>query len=130
MTTSQFSDSSNPLIGGWKLLDAYLLKDNGEKEPIFPGLRGHILFLSDRMFCFTARNGADGTPDGVLLVYAGACKMTEDHFATTVDLTSIDGFLGTTQKRFFEIRGDILDIRAAGPDGKPMQSHLIWQRAK
>lgn len=131
MTMSQPAGSSSPLVGGWKFVTAYHVNDGtGEKQPLFPGLKGHILFLSDRMFCFTSRDAADGTPDGVLLVYTGPCKMGEDHFVTTVDMTSIDGYLGSTQKRFFTIDGDTLDIRPAGPDGKPMQSHLIWQRAK
>jgi hypothetical protein len=120
MTVVQSADSSKLILGGWKFVTAYQVKqETGEREPIFPGLKGHLIFLSDRMFCFTSRDAPNGVKDGVLLVYTGPCKVSADSFTTSVDMTSIDGYLGSKQKRFFKIDGDTLDIRPAGPDGTP-----------
>lgn len=128
MTASQSADSTKRILGAWQFVSAYQEKEGGEKMPLFPDLHGHLIFAADRMFCFTARDAADGTKDGVLLVYTGPCKIAPDSFTTTVDMTSINGYLGSEQKRFFTVDGDILDIKPAAPDGTPMNSHLIWHR--
>ena len=127
MTVSQSADSSNGILGTWKL--DYCYQENGnERVPIVPDLKGHIILLKDRMFCFTTRDSPDGVPDGLLLVYTGPYEVSEDFFITTVEFTSIQGYLGSKQKRFFKVDGDTLDIRPAAPDGSPLNRHLIWQR--
>src|SRR5262249_26534987 len=65
----------------------------------------------------------------------GPWSVTENSFTTTVDLSLIEPWLGTEQKRFFKLDGDRLEITtipSRRPEGRGALMHgpPLWQPMK
>lgn len=135
MTTTP---DSSPLLGAWKFVSA--TRTDPQTGAVTPGPEpqpyGYLIFLPDRMFAFISiKAPPPGSQDGpprkpFIMAYSGPFTVAEGSFTTSVDMTSIDGWLGTEQKRFYKLDGDTLDVVPAAQDGSPMRGRLLWRREK
>jgi len=155
VSTTNASDSSEQLLGRWSFAAMSVVNvDTGAETPAFDHApHGYLIFHPDRMFAFikmgpwrgapprtesAAGEGAQPPPTppprSSIMAYSGPWVITDDFFTTTVDMASIDAWVGTEQKRFFKLDGDRLEITTVPqqrPSGGPlMHGRLIWQRDK
>jgi hypothetical protein len=71
-----------------------------------------------------------------MLSYTGPYKLSENKFITDVDISWNEAWSGTSQERFFEVRGDSLTVMTAWfpnpnlPGGPIVRATLTLERAR
>ena len=112
--------------GVWRLKSCYLEHlQTGERTDLFgPNPNGVLTLLPEgRMFALLtpgerkrpASEADEASAFRNLLAYSGRYRLEPpDHFVTTVDVASLESWVGSEQSRKFRLDGDRLDI-TVGP---------------
>jgi hypothetical protein len=140
--------SSLDLYGTWRLVSWTVqvmetreqLRQFGDKPP------GFIHFTPEgRVFAVLTASGRKPVETqadqiaafGSLIAYTGRYCVDGNRLVTTVDVSADPAAVGTDLVRFFDVRGDDLEIKTApflsdkpslGLGDRQLQSFLLWQR--
>jgi lipocalin-like protein len=148
----QSGSAKEQLSGTWKLVSWKIVKANGElADPYMgPNLSGWLMYHPSGHMCgalmrperakFASNNAVGGTPEEIKAAfegYLGYCgsyevNQQERFVIHRVQLSWFPNWLGTEQKRFFELAGDRLTITAPPLTGlgEVTTHRLIWERLK
>lgn len=136
--------NAESLIGSWKLDSFELQSVNGEiSYPYGRELTGYLFYNEDGYMSaafMSADRGRIG--DGELseaakassydhfMAYTGPFEVSGDKVTHSVEVSSLEAFIGSVQERWFKIDGDQLDLLTAplavGSDA-PV-GRLVWHR--
>jgi hypothetical protein len=137
-------DNAQSLIGSWKLDSFELQSTTGEiSHPYGRKLTGYLFYNEDGYMSaafMSADRGRIG--DGELssaaeassydhfMAYTGPFEVNGDKLTHSVEVSSLEAFIGSVQERWFKIDGDRLDLLTAplavGRDA-PV-GRLVWHR--
>ena len=115
-TAENTAETSNPLVGTWKLEAFQIEFENHERQDAYDQPCGSLIITPDgRMLAIVADNGRQlNDPSSSLfdrmMAYSGPCHVSDDCFTTDVDVAWHPSWLGTKQTRYFKIEGDMLSI--------------------
>jgi len=132
------------LIGSWKL-DSFELKSaTGEiSHPYGEKLTGYLFYNEDGFMSaafMSAERGrigdgelskaAEASSYDLFMSYTGPFEVNGDKVTHSVEVSSLEAFIGSIQERWFKIDGDRLDLLTAplavGSDA-PV-GRLVWHR--
>jgi len=135
---------SSALIGSWKLESFELESTDGDVVyPYGQDLTGYLFYNEDGFMSAAFMNAERGQGgDGDLseaakvssydqfMAYSGPFEVNGDKIAHSVEVSSLEVWIGTVQERWFKIDGDRLDLLTAplavGSDA-PV-GRLTWSR--
>jgi len=148
-----FADDSAKIVGTWWKLVSFdaEIQETGELKPFFensPNPRGYIILTPEgRMMGIVTGEGRK-VPQTLedrsatwltMLAYSGMYRFEGDKFITKVDVSWMEGWVGTEQVRFYKLEGDRLKIISPwGPNrthpywgvGRTVRAILTWERMK
>lgn len=138
--------------GTWKLLSWKIEQANGEliDTAMGPNPSGLIMYHPDGHMCaaimrsdrpqFISSDALGGAPKEIkaafegYLSYCGSYQVNEqEHFVIhSIQVSWFPNWLGTEQKRFFQLDGDRLTLKTPPliGFGKPQIHRLIWERLR
>jgi hypothetical protein len=144
--------STDDLLGGWRLVSAEAVFDDGECRPEFgPTADGYLSYTPDGVVSATLgstdrpTSGASdplraSDSDVVLMsrdfiAYAGRFTVDADKDTVThhIQTASFTDWQGSGQERHVQVRGDLLLItRSPGTsaDGRSFRTELTWERVR
>jgi hypothetical protein len=148
-----FADDRAKIVGAWWKLVSFEaeIQETGELKPFFensPNPRGYLILTPEgRMMAIVTGEGRkipqtqeDRSATWLtMLAYSGMYRFEGDKFITKVDVSWMEGWVGTEQVRFFKLEGDRLKIISAwGPNrtnpylgvGRTVRGILTWEPAK
>ena len=142
------------LIGNWRLLSAKLRDENGEtSDPFGDDPVGYLAFLADGYVAwsmmrsgrpnFQSSNPLEATEKERAAAYAsyfsynGTYRIEGDKILIDVDVSLFPNWTGTEQTRFFEVRGDRLQVhtppmvlsarrRSAPSRSSGLPGRIVW----
>jgi hypothetical protein len=145
IATDMLAAQQSPLVGNWMLISSQVTVNNGAPTD-YPGPnpRGYLLLTPEgRMMAFLASSDRKfGTSDvdqaqllRSMLAYSGKYRVEGTDFITTVDVSSIEAWNGTEQRRHYTIDGDTLTIVTEPQPsllepGRSIVGKLVWEREK
>lgn len=152
VATAQTGPLKDQLAGTWKLVSWKIHRSNGEiiDPPNWVNPSGWIMYHPDGHMCatisgperpkFASGNALGGTPQEIkaafegFVGYCGTYEINEkERFVTHhVHLSWFPNWIGTDQKRFFEIAGNRVTISTPPLTvyGESQVHRLIWERMK
>lgn len=116
----------NNLIGTWSFVSCVAKTSTGERSyPWGQDSTGFISYTPDG-FVFVTRMSASDFES-----YCGRYTVSNNSVIHHVDLCSIKDFVGTNQKRYFEINNNELQLTTEPviADGVTHTAFLVWKRA-
>lgn len=139
------------LVGAWKL-ESYVerpLDGSPESYPLGSDAIGIIMYTPDGYMSaqlmrqgrplFASGDWLEGTAEeytgaASYIAYSGAYKVDEQRrtLSHSMYVSFFPNWLGQTQPRIVELKGDILRLSTASPirsNGKMVMSYLQWRRA-
>lgn len=143
LSTDILAADQNPLIGNWRLISNQIMIDNGAPLNL-PNSRGYlVLTVEGRMMTLTTwgerRFGSSDAEMGQLLrsmfAYSGKYRIEGSDFVATVDVSWIEAWNGTEQRRHYSIEGDRLTIISEPQPflldpTKSVVGKLVWERER
>ena len=134
----------NTLIGSWKLESFELeSKDGAVVYPYGQDLTGYLFYNEDGFMSAAFMNAERGpVGDGELsaaaqasnydqfMAYSGPFEAHGDKITHSVEVSSLEAWIGTVQERWFKIDGDRLDLLTAplAVGGDAPVGRLTWSR--
>ena len=137
-------EDGEALIGSWRLDSFELQSAAGEiSHPYGRKLTGYLFYNEDGYMSAAFMNADRGrTGDGELsqaaqvsnydqfMAYSGPFEVLGDKITHSVEVSSLEAFIGSIQERWFKIDGDRLDLLTAplavGSDASV--GRLVWHR--
>ncbi|HXZ68547.1 MAG TPA: lipocalin-like domain-containing protein [Alphaproteobacteria bacterium] len=131
------------LVGSWKLvLDVEIDDASGAEVPLMgKHPNGWLIFKpSGRMMALVTKEGRDdgnekSAEDALssMVSYTGRYHIEGNTLTTKVDAAWLEAWVGTEQKRSFELKGDqlrIMTMSQPGWNGRMQHATLTWEREK
>jgi lipocalin-like protein len=134
------TNTSNPLVGSWKLLSFQFESESGNQrfDAYDERPEGFAIFSEARvMFILTAGDRlATATADELfdrMMAYTGRYRVQGDRVITTVDSAWHPAWVGTEQTRLFKLDGDTLSLMSDFLDfpkfpGRRVRGTVVWKR--
>jgi len=135
------------IFGAWNLVAIEAEDENGNTSyPVSGNMTGRIIFtpegymsatiMTDGRPNFAANDLLSGTDDEkarateVYMSYSAKFRQDGDRVFSSVDISLLPNWIGTTQERILSFRGDqmVLSTVDIPLDGKTYTTHAIWQR--
>ena len=145
LATDIHAADQNPLVGNWRLVSNQITIDNSAPQD-FPGPnpRGYLILTAEGRMMALITSGerrfgnSDADMSGLLrsmLAYSGKYRVEGSDFVTMVDVSWIEAWNGTEQRRRYSIEGDRLTIVSApqpslSDPAKSVVGMLVWEREK
>jgi hypothetical protein len=132
--------ADSPLVGIWKLVAFQFEFENGERQDAYSNACGSLIITEDgRMFAILADNARqlNDPPSSLfdrMMAYTGRYHIeSDDAFVVEVDVSWQPSWLGTDQRRYFKIEGDMLWIISAPQQhpkhpGRTIRGIITWRR--
>ncbi len=140
--------TETPLTGTWRIV-SWENRDEEDniRKPLGDNPQGYIVYTKEGIVIVDVMAaGRPGVPDGELFACNGeaAIAAANSHVSYcgcyevlpggivhhNIEVCSFPNWIGGVQRRFFELQGDILTLRA--PDiqsgGKTVKAKVIWKR--
>ena len=145
MTSGAFGHENDKLVGTWKLVSASSKTSKGERSETPYGLNpvGFLTYSTDgrvtALISYGERSvlsGSSGTLEEqaeafrTFLAYAGRYTLTDNKVTHTIEISSIQNYVGRDLVRSVQFQGDriILITPPTLVNGKVQTVELIWQR--
>jgi hypothetical protein len=114
------------LVGTWSFVSCVAQTSTGESSnPWGHNSTGFLNYTPDGYVFVTRMSDSDFES------YCGKYTITDDTVVHHIDLCSMPAFVGTQQKRYFEIKNDELQLTTEPvlADGVTHTAFLVWKRA-
>jgi Lipocalin-like domain len=137
-------DTNNKLVGTWKLVSASTATSTGERNetPYGPGPAGLLTYTADgRVAAMISHGGRNSLPTFAKLneqaeafktffAYAGRYKLNGNEVIHSVEISSIQDYVGKDLVRSVKFQGDqiVLVTPPTPVKGKSQTFELIWGR--
>ena len=145
MTSGAFGHENDKLVGTWKLVSASssTSKGEGSETPYGPKPVGFLTYTADgritALISYSGRKALSGSAGTLeeqaeafrtFLAYAGRYTLTDDKVTHTIEISSIQNYVGRDLVRSVQFQGDriILITPPTLVNGKVQTVELIWQR--
>jgi hypothetical protein len=137
-------DGKSALIGSWRLVSFELEATDGSiSHPYGEELTGYLFYNEDGYMSSAFMSAARAQVEGEdlseaartsgydqFMAYCGGYRVLGDKITHSVEVSSLEVWIGTTQERWFKIDGDRLELVTAplsvGSD-TPV-GRLVWER--
>ena len=132
------------LIGSWRLDSFELQSTSGEiSHPYGRELKGYLFYNDDGYMSAAFMNADRGrTGDGELsraaeasnydqfMAYTGPFEVIGDKITHTVEVSSLEAFIGSIQERWYKVDGNRLELLTAPlvVGGDAPVGRLVWSR--